>query len=64
MKSLSCRDFSGEDCQFQAIGENDGELIRKIMRHSQKKHIDLIEDLSVSDIKIVLNNLKNRILIK
>lgn len=41
MFTLSCRDLGAKDCDFEAEGTSQGEVIGKMMKHVNEDHKDM-----------------------
>ncbi|KKQ60849.1 MAG: hypothetical protein US81_C0012G0006 [Parcubacteria group bacterium GW2011_GWE2_38_18] len=51
MKKLSCSDMGVEDCEFIAKGNNDEEVIQRMVMHHKTHHPEEMQDMSEEDMK-------------
>lgn len=45
MKNLSCADLGAPQCNYQARGENDEEVINKMIDHANRAHSDMMKEM-------------------
>jgi len=49
MKSLSCKEVGGMECDFTATGETNDEVKKKLHEHAAEVHKDKLEGMSDED---------------
>lgn len=45
MKTLSCADLGVEKCGYVASGEDDDEVVNKMLEHGRKAHSEKIKEM-------------------
>lgn len=51
MKYLKCGDASGLSCDFEASGETESDVMKKMMQHGAEQHKEMMEKMSKKDKK-------------
>ena len=48
MKKLSCADLGAPQCNYEAKGESDDEVINKMIDHANRAHSDMMKEMQTT----------------
>ena len=63
MKSLSCKDLGGMDCDFKATGKTAKEVKDKMYKHAMRAHKDILMKMPAKE-KAAMDKLMDKLLAK